>query len=432
MSGLVVVGTQWGDEGKGKIIDLLAERVDVVARYQGGHNAGHTIVLGGDRFVVHLVPSGIFHPGKICVIGNGVVVDPAALLEEIQLLRERGIAAEGRLFVSDRAHLILPYHKAVDKESEKLRGIRRIGTTGRGIGPAYVDKMARVGIQVGDLLDADLFREKLEANLLEMNYLMEHRYEIPRFELEEVFETYRGYGKAISPYVADTGLLLHRALQEEKRVLFEGAQGTLLDVDFGTYPYVTSSSACAGGASTGTGVSPLALTGVLGVTKAYTTRVGSGPFPTELRDALGELFRERGGEYGATTGRPRRCGWFDAVAVQYAARINGLTGLALTKLDVLDTSETVRVCVAYRLRGETVGEFIGSAHDLERCEPVYEDLPGWKDNTRGIETFDRLPSAAQRFVRRLEELVGVPVQLISTGAKRDEVIEIADPLKAAR
>lgn len=432
MSGLVVVGTQWGDEGKGKIIDLLAERVDVVARYQGGHNAGHTIVLGGDRFVVHLVPSGIFHPGKVCVIGNGVVVDPAALLEEVQLLRERGIAMEGRLFVSSRAHLILPYHKAIDKESEKLRGIRRIGTTGRGIGPAYVDKMARVGIQVGDLLDADLFREKLQANLLEMNYLMEHRYEIPRFELEEIFETYRGYGKAVASYVADTGLLLHRALKEGKRVLFEGAQGTLLDVDFGTYPYVTSSSACAGGASTGTGVSPLALTGVLGVAKAYTTRVGSGPFPTELRDALGELFRERGGEYGATTGRPRRCGWFDAVAVRYAARINGLTGLALTKLDVLDSSETVRVCVAYRLRGETVGEFVGSARDLERCEPVYEDLPGWKDSTRGIETFDRLPSAAQRFVRHLEALVGVPVQLISTGARRDEVIEISDPLKTAR
>src|SRR5579863_1033889 len=340
---VVVVGTQWGDEGKGKIVDLLSERADVVVRYQGGHNAGHTVVSGKDIFILHLLPTGILHPGKLCMIGNGVVVDPAALLEEVDGLRTRGIDPSGRIFVSEAAHLIMPYHKAIEKESEKVKGTRKIGTTGRGIGPTYADKMARVGIRVVDLLDPVVFREKLSANLVEMNYFLEQLYKVKGFDLEKVYDEYMGYAEKIGGYIANTSLMINRFLDEGKKVLLEGAQGTHLDVDHGTYPFVTSSNATAGGACTGTGVGPTRIRAVLGVAKVYSTRVGSGPFPTELTGPTGELLRERGREFGATTGRPRRCGWFDAVSVRSAVRINGLTGLAVTKLDILDGLEKIKI-----------------------------------------------------------------------------------------
>lgn len=424
MPALVVVGTQWGDEGKGKIVDLLSEQSDGVVRYQGGHNAGHTVVLGQETFVLHLIPSGILRPGKLCVIGNGVVVDPAALLEEVGDLERRGIPVRGRLYVSRHAHLIMPYHKVIEKESEKLKGARRIGTTGRGIGPAYVDKMARIGIRVGDLLEPNLFREKLSANLTEMNYLLEQLYKVERFELDKVYNEYMGYAHACRDYIADTTFILNQWLDEDKRLLFEGAQGTHLDVDHGTYPYVTSSNATAGGVCSGSGVGPTRITAVVGVVKAYTTRVGSGPFPTELEDPMGVKLQERGHEFGATTGRPRRCGWFDAVLVRYAVRINGLVGVAVTKLDVLDACDAIKVCVGYRVRGKTV-ETDGTP--WEGCEPIYETLDGWRCSTTGITSYERLPVAAKTYLSRLEELMGCRIFLISTGGKREEVIRLADP-----
>ncbi|MBI3611173.1 MAG: adenylosuccinate synthase [Nitrospirae bacterium] len=427
MSALVVVGTQWGDEGKGKIVDLLSERADGVVRYQGGHNAGHTVVLGRETFVLHLVPSGILHPGKLCVIGNGVVVDPAALLEEAGHLEKRGISVRGRLHVSSNAHLIMPYHKAIEKESERLKGARRIGTTGRGIGPAYVDKMARIGIRVGDLLEPDLFREKLMANLTEMNYLLEQLYKVERFDLEKVYREYIGYADAIRDYIADTTLIVNHWIDEGKRVLFEGAQGTHLDVDHGTYPYVTSSNATAGGACTGTGVGPTRITTVVGVVKAYTTRVGSGPFPSELKDDVGVQLQERGHEFGATTGRPRRCGWFDAVLVRFAVRVNGLAGVAVTKLDVLDACDEIKICIGYRYLGTTLNEMPSSLTALEACEPIYETMAGWRCSTTGMKSYDQLPIHAKAYLSRLEELMGCRIFLVSTGTRREEAIVLDDP-----
>ncbi len=427
MPALVVVGTQWGDEGKGKIVDLLSKQADVVVRYQGGHNAGHTVVLGEQTFILHLIPSGILQPGKLCVIGNGVVVDPAALLEEVGDLERRGIPVRGRLYVSSNAHLIMPYHKAIEKESEKLKGARRIGTTGRGIGPAYVDKMARIGIRVGDLLEPDLFRDKLSANLTEMNYLLEQLYKVERFDLNKVYNDYMEYAGACRDYIADTTLLLNRWLDEDKRLLFEGAQGTHLDVDHGTYPYVTSSNATSGGACIGTGVGPTRMTSAVGVVKAYTTRVGSGPFPTELKDDMGTKLQERGHEFGATTGRPRRCGWFDAVLVRYAVRVNGLAGVAVTKLDVLDACDTIKVCVGYRYRGKTFDEMPYSLTVLEACEPIYETMEGWRCSTTGITSYPQLPTAAKAYLSRLERLMGCRIFLISTGTKREEAIQLDDP-----
>jgi adenylosuccinate synthase len=430
MGSLVVVGTQWGDEGKGKIVDLLSERADLVVRYQGGHNAGHTVVLDRETFILHLIPSGILHPEKRCVIGNGVVVDPAALLEEITSLERRGLSVMDRLFVSGSAHLIMPYHKAIEKESEKGRGARRIGTTGRGIGPAYVDKMARIGIRVGDLLEPKRFREKLESNLGEMNFLLERLYHAEGFGLEKIYDEYLGYAERIRSCVTDTSLLVNQALDRKKRVLFEGAQGTHLDVDHGTYPYVTSSSAAAGGACTGAGVGPTRVDKVLGVAKAYTTRVGSGPFPTELKNSMGARLQERGQEFGATTGRKRRCGWFDAVLVRYAVRINHLDGLAITKLDVLDGCEEIQVCTGYRLEGRLLDDFPMESGLLDRCEPVYETFAGWKAPTTGVTRFDKLPSRAKKYLDRIKKLVGCEVLLVSTSSRREDTIRIKDPWNA--
>ena len=430
MAGLVIVGTQWGDEGKGKIVDLLSDRADLVVRYQGGHNAGHTIVLGSNTFILHLVPSGIFHPGKLCVIGSGVVVDPAAFLEEIQFLRDQGIQVEGRLRISAGAHLIMPYHKVIEKESEKLKGARRIGTTGRGIGPAYVDKMARIGIRVGDLLNERVFREKLSVNLSDMNYLLENLYKVEGLNFDRVCDDYIRFGGQIRNMVVDASLVINEALDQGKLVLFEGAQGTHLDIDHGTYPYVTSSNAIAGGACTGAGIGPTKIESVIGVVKAYTTRVGSGPFPTELNDDTGIELQKRGHEFGATTGRPRRCGWMDTVLVRYASRVNGLTGIALTKLDVLDSCPEIKIGIRYSYRGQVLSEMPLESAILMECEPVYEMMPGWQKPTTGITEYHRLPVPAKNYISRLEELVGCPIHLISTGSRREDTIQRSGLLKS--
>ncbi len=423
MPAVVIIGTQWGDEGKGKIVDLLAPEADVIVRFQGGHNAGHTVVVGADQFILHLVPSGVLHPGKIGIIGNGVVIDPAALLEEIDALKGRGVDLGGRLFVSDRAHLIMPYHKAIDKESEKNKGARKIGTTGRGIGPTYADKMARVGLRVADLMDPELFKQKLTKSLTDMNYLLGRLYGVKGFDLDSVYQAYLGYATRLRPFIVDTAELLHEAITSGRRVLFEGAQGTLLDVDHGTYPFVTSSSATIGGALIGSGIGAGCIDRVLGVAKAYSTRVGEGPFPTELHDDQGGAeLRAKGQEFGSTTGRPRRCGWFDAVVVRYAVRLNGLSGLAVTKLDVLDDCPDIKVCTGYRLDGHTVNTVPAVAELFERCEPIYETLPGWKQPTAGITRYEDLPTNARRYLDRLSELVGCPHDVISTGSKRDQTI----------
>ncbi len=423
---IVVVGTQWGDEGKGKIVDLLAERADYIVRYQGGHNAGHTIIYKGEVCVLHLIPSGIFHPGKICVIGNGVVVDPAALLSEIAEIERRGVAVSGSLFVSDRAHLILPYHRAIERESEKHKGARKIGTTGRGIGPAYADKVARIGIRMADLMEPKLFRERLATNIDEMNEFLRQIFKVKGFELDAMYKEYCGYADRLRPLVTDTTVLLNGAIDRGKSLLFEGAQATHLDVDFGTYPYVTSSSASAGGACIGTGVGPTRIDKVLGVAKAYATRVGSGPFPTELSDAQGQALQATGREFGATTGRPRRCGWFDAVVVRTAARVNGMTGLVITKLDVLDQFREIRFCTGYRINGtggKVVTEMPASLAALESCEPVYETLPGWLEPTTHIRSYAKLPKGARNYLEALERAVGCSIDLVSTGSRREETIE---------
>jgi len=423
MPSVVVVGTQWGDEGKGKIVDVLSVNADVIARYQGGQNAGHTVVIKDEKFILHLIPSGILRKGRICIIGNGVVVDPPALLEEINGLKQRGVKVGKNLLLSKNAHLIMPYHKAIERESEKFKGARRIGTTGRGIGPAYVDKMARVGIRVADLLQPTIFREKLESNLSNINFLLEHLYKVPGFDAEDIYNEYMGYAGELSKYIADTDIIINRMISEGRNVLFEGAQGTLLDVDHGTYPYVTSSCAAAGGVCTGLGVGPTRITKVLGVMKAYTTRVGGGPFPTEMKDSLGEMIRERGGEYGATTGRPRRCGWLDVVILRHSVRINGLTGIAVTKLDVLDGLEKIKICTSYKYNGSKLKEFPKEINIFEACRPVYEELEGWSTSTVGIREFTKLPKAAKAYLKRIEDLLGVKIQLISTGQRRDEIIE---------
>jgi adenylosuccinate synthase len=426
---LVVVGAQWGDEGKGKIVDLLAERADVVVRFHGGNNAGHTLVVGEEKTILHLVPSGVLHPGTVCVIGNGVVVDPLVLLEEIGRLRSRGFLKDDReLKLSEQAHLILPYHKAIDLARERLRGKGKIGTTGRGIGPAYEDKFARTGIRVVDLLEEDTFRDKLRANLAEKNVYLRDRLGEETLRFKKTFDEYRRIGEELRRYVCDTSTFLDAEIRAGKRVLFEGAQGTMLDVDHGTYPYVTSSNCVAGAALPGAGVSCALLGSTLGITKAYTTRVGSGPFPTELDDALGQKLRQDGDEYGATTGRPRRCGWFDAVVLRYAARLSGLDGLAVTKLDVLGGFDRLRVCVAYRVNGETVDALPASGKKLAAADPVYEDLPGWKgDDISRARTLGDLPANARKYLDRIADLTGVKVRMVSVGARRDQTITVDDP-----
>jgi len=422
MSVVVIVGAQWGDEGKGKIVDVLTEKADAVARYQGGHNAGHTVVINNEKFVLHIIPSGILHKGKTCIIGNGVVVEPKSLIEEIDGLIKRGIDIGKNIFLSKSSHLIMPYHAAIEREQERLKGSKKIGTTGKGIGPAYVDKTARTGIRAGELLYPEIFKEKLKNNLAGINHLLKVLYNAPSFDVDDIYSEYMKYAERLSGYIADTDIIVNRMIDENKNLLFEGAQGTLLDVDHGTYPYVTSSSAAAGGACTGLGVSPTKISSVIGIVKAYTTRVGEGPFPTEIKGPLGEKIREKGGEYGATTGRPRRCGWLDIVALRYAARINGFSGIVLTKLDILDGLEKIKICTAYRCEGRLYEEFPKELNILEKCEPVYEEVSGWKENTGGVKSFEKLPSSAQAYIKEIERMLNVKVRIISSGQKRDELI----------
>lgn len=426
MSTVVIVGAQWGDEGKGKVVDVLTEKADVVARYQGGNNAGHTVVIKNEKYILHLIPSGILHKGKKCLIGNGVVIDPAALIAEMDGLREKGIKVERNLVISKNAHLIMPYHTALEREHENRKGNQKIGTTGRGIGPSYTDKIARHGIRVMDLMTPALFKEKLTANLAGVNFLLENMFKAAPLTAEEIYRQYMGYAERFAGMVADTDILVNDAIEAGKNVLFEGAQGTLLDIDHGTYPFVTSSSTIAGGACTGLGVGPTRIDRVLGIVKAYTTRVGSGPFPTELNDELGEHIRQKGGEFGATTGRARRCGWLDMLVLKHAKRINGLTGIALTKLDILDGFETIKICVGYKHEGKVYEEFPKEAEVLYRCEPVYEEVSGWKESTLGIRAFDKLPANAKKYIKTIEKMLKVKVQIISTGQKRNEIIVLKD------
>jgi adenylosuccinate synthase len=419
MANLIVVGAQWGDEGKGKIVDLFTAHFDIVARYQGGHNAGHTVIFGGRKFVLHLIPSGILHPQKTCVIGNGVVIDLEALKQEIATLDAAGIRCAGRLLVSNRCHLILEYHRALEKEDESRRGARRIGTTQRGIGPAYEDKIGRRGLRICDLMAPAQLRAAIEANLHEKESLIPPA---SRASAEALLENTLSLAQELYPYFTDTALYLNRAIDEGKQVLFEGAQGTLLDIDHGTYPFVTASSATAGGACTGTGVGPTRIDGVIGIVKAYTTRVGEGPFPTELSDAIGDEIRSRGQEYGASTGRPRRCGWFDAVVAHYARLINNLDSLVVTKLDVLDTVPEIKICTGYRYKGALLDSFPPDIAVLEKCEPEYVTVPGWKQRTAGIRNFDELPALAKDYLKRISDLVQTEISVISTGPDRAETI----------
>ncbi|MFN2432332.1 MAG: adenylosuccinate synthase [Gemmatimonadota bacterium] len=434
----VVVGAQWGDEGKGKIVDVLAREADLIARYQGGANAGHTVVVGDEQFVLHQVPSGILHPEKICLLGNGVVLDAGRFFEEIDGLERRGVRAEERIKVSNRAHLLLSYHKLLDGAKEGSRAGGKIGTTGRGIGPAYEDKVGRAGIRVADLWDEHRLRETIDSNAEAKNRWLAGLGFEERVRREEVVDEVLGFRERLLRLSGDVSRAIYRALADGKRVLLEGAQGSLLDLDHGTYPYVTSSSTTAGGAATGVGIGPRTLDEIVGVVKAYTTRVGNGPLPTELDDDMGERLREAGGEYGATTGRPRRCGWFDAVVVRFAARVNGLTELAVTKLDVLDGLPSLKICVGYRFRGdrasarsagmlggERLDEFPGSLSVLENCEPIYEAIPGWSESTAHAREPGDLPEGARRYLARIEELVGCPIRRVSVGTKRDQILRLS-------
>ncbi|MEJ2067535.1 MAG: adenylosuccinate synthase [Deltaproteobacteria bacterium] len=428
MACVVVVGTQWGDEGKGKIIDLLAEFADVIVRFQGGNNAGHTLVVKGEKFVFHLIPSGILHEGKRCIIGNGVVVDPQVLIEEIDNLKGKGyLQDDSQFLLSEEAHVIFPYHKMIDKGRERIKS-GKIGTTGRGIGPAYEDKAAREGIRIIDFSEEEVFRGKLEEALAQKNDYLTHVLGEEGLELEPLYQEYMKYGERLRKYVTNSSLFLAQAIKEGKNILFEGAQGSLLDVDHGTYPYVTSSNTVAGNACAGAGIGPTQIDLVMGISKAYTTRVGGGPFPTELSDDIGEMLREKGGEYGATTGRPRRCGWFDAVVVNHAVRVNGLGGLVITKLDTLTGLKTIKVCTAYRIGDEVITEFPASFELVARCQPVYEEHEGWEEEISGAREIDQLPPPAQRYLKRIEELTQTPIHIVSVGAQRDETIIRHNPL----
>lgn len=418
MSVSIIVGAQWGDEGKGKIVDLLSEQADVVARYQGGANAGHTIVFDGKKFVLHLIPSGILHPQTTCVIGNGVVIDPVALMDEIRMLESMGIDVAGRLHISHKAHLIMPYHKMMDAAREK--GAGSIGTTGRGIGPAYYDKALRTGIRIVDLLDRDLLREKIRVNLDEKNRIVQSLYGAEPLDVESMIEEYVEFDTVIDPYITDTTVLLNSAISAGKNILAEGAQGALLDLDHGTYPFVTSSNPTSGGACTGLGIPPTCIDSVIGVVKAYSTRVGNGPFPTELLDETGELLRSEGHEFGATTGRSRRCGWLDIPALKYSAMINGISEIALTKLDVLGVLDEIKVCTGYEVDGKPVKSFPADVSTLSRVTCTYETFAGWKTSLEGVRTFAELPSAAQSYVAAIESMLGVRVSWVSTSPARED------------
>ena len=423
MSSVVVVGTQWGDEGKGKITDFLSQNAEVVARYQGGNNAGHTIKFDNVTYKLHLIPSGIFFPEKKCVLGNGMVIDPKALIKELEYLHERNVSTDN-LVISNRAHVILPYHMKLDELQEEAKGANKIGTTKKGIGPAYMDKAARMGIRIADLLDKDAFREKLEQNLEEKNRLFEKVYESKAFTVEEILDEYFEYGQQIAKYVTDTSVELNNALDQGRRVLFEGAQGVMLDIDQGTYPFVTSSNPIAGGVTIGSGVGPTKINHVVGVSKAYTTRVGDGPFPTELHDEIGDQIREVGREYGTTTGRPRRVGWFDSVVVRHAQRVSGITDLSLNSIDVLTGIETLKICVAYRYKGEIMEHFPASLKELAQCEPVYEEMPGWTEDITGVRNLSELPANARHYIERISQLTGIPLSIFSVGPDRTQTNEV--------
>ncbi|MBI4335415.1 MAG: adenylosuccinate synthase [Candidatus Omnitrophica bacterium] len=421
-SNIVIVGAQWGDEGKGKIIDILAQEADIIARFQGGNNAGHTVVINGEEFVFHLIPSGILHADKTCVIGNGVVVDPRAILDEIAMLKSKYIKVDGNLFISDEAHIIFPYHRQLDALRETKKG--RLGTTKRGIGPCYADKVSRCGIRLQELFDRDVLRKKLRLNLNEKNKIFRCLYGFRGFPFDKIYKEYLGYGRELKRYAANVPLLLNDAIKARKRILFEGAQGTLLDIDHGTYPFVTSSNATAGGACTGTGVGPHKIDKVIGVVKAYTTRVGEGPFPTQLEPGLLEMIRNKGKEYGATTGRPRRCGWFDALIARYSVMINGIDEIVITKLDVLDELDKIKICVGYKYRGRIFRDFPTDTRIAENCEPVYEAWEGWCRDTSGIKKFQDLPEKAKRYVNRVEKLLGARVTMVSIGSERGQLIRV--------
>ena len=427
---VVVIGTQWGDEGKGKVVDLLTEHVAAVVRFQGGHNAGHTLVIDGAKTVLHLIPSGILRDDVMCVIGNGVVLEPTALLAELRQLESSGVPARERLRVSPACPLILPYHVALDQAREARRGNQKIGTTGRGIGPAYEDKVARRGLRIGDLFDAERFAFRLEEVMDYHNFVLTKYFEAPAVDFREVLDATLAAGEEIKPLVTDVVDLLHGYRAAGRDILFEGAQGALLDIDLGTYPFVTSSNTTAGGTAVGSGFGPLYLDHILGITKAYATRVGSGPFPTELFDEVGAHLAERGHEFGATTGRPRRCGWFDAVALRQSIRINSISGLCLTKLDVLDGLETIRICTAYRNADGSESAAPFASDDYEAIQPVYEEVPGWSESTAGVRSLEALPVNARRYIERIEEAVGAPIDIISTGPDRAETIVLRDPFTA--
>ena len=427
MSTLVVLGTQWGDEGKGKVVHYLAKQADYIVRYQGGNNAGHTLIYENKPFVLHLIPSGILFPKKMCLIANGVVVDPKALKEEIIMLKKKKIPVNGRFFISELAHVILPYHKLIDGILEE--GQIKIGTTKRGIGPAYADKVKRIGIRITDYIEKEVFEDLLEKNLAEKAPILEKSGINIKNLKNEILKDHKELSKFLKPFAADTSLMLDGAIKKRKKILFESAQGTLLDIDFGTYPYVTSSNPIAGGVGTGAGVGPSNIDKVLGVVKAYTTRVGEGPFTAELFDDMGEYLREKGGEYGATTGRPRRCGWFDAVIVRHSVRVSGIKHLILTKLDCMEEIDKIKICVAYKYKGKIYKEMPASRTIQAGCKPVYEEMPGFKGKVKGITDFKKLPRNAQKYVKRLEELVGAQIDLISLGRKREETIEVRKGVK---
>jgi len=423
MSTVVVVGTQWGDEGKGKITDFLAESADVVARYQGGNNAGHTILIDDKKYKLSLIPSGVFYEDKICVIGNGMVINPAALIEEITYIHDNGFTTNN-LVISDRAHVIMPYHMVLDALEEDRKGDNKIGTTRKGIGPCYMDKAARNGIRISDLMDAEEFELRLRHMMLEKNHLLQQVYGEAPLDVEEILKQYLEYAEFIRPYVTDTSVVLNDAIDEDRKVLFEGAQGVMLDIDQGTYPYVTSSNPSAGGVCIGSGVGPSKIQQVIGVAKSYTTRVGDGPFPTELNNEVGDYIRETGHEYGTVTGRARRVGWFDSVVVRHARRVSGITGLSLNSLDVLSGLETVKICTGYKFRGEVITTYPASLKQLAECEAVYEEMPGWSEDITGVKTLEELPENTRNYVTRVAELTGIPIAIFSVGRNRDQTNQV--------
>ncbi len=427
---VVLIGCQWGDEGKGKVVDFFARKAEVVARFQGGNNAGHTLVVSGEQVILHLVPSGILHPGKLCIIGNGVVIDPEVLLEEIEALRAKGhLNDDSRLKISDRAHLILPVHKAVDLASENKKGASKIGTTGRGIGPSYSDKASRSGLRFGLLKNPDLLKNNLKKVIEEKNQYLTKVLKAEPMDPEKIIKKFITLSKKLAGYSENTGLLLHQLIKEGKKVLFEGAQGTMLDMDHGTYPFVTSSNTVSAAAATGSGIGPKLIDRIIGISKAYTTRVGGGPFPTELKDELGEKLRERGGEYGSTTGRPRRCGWIDLVQLKYAVRLNSLTDLVVTKLDVLSGIDQIKVCVGYQYQGELLNDFPAEIEILDALEPVYKEVKGWKEDLSGAKEFNELPFAARDYLKFIQDELAVPLLAVSVGKDREQIIPLGEPFQ---